>query len=184
MNYKVLEQHPDYEIYENGMIICRARLGKDGRQLKRKEIRPTQAKNRYFIVKLLATDGTYKQYYLHRLVYTTFNGDIGKLEVEHIDGNRANNALGNLRAVSHRENCNSEVSIERYRISNARDKNKYCRQRMYAAKSQQYYEKLIRTYKEEVEKNGHCGIWRLMTVGHCGYPRAKRIVNEMERINP
>jgi hypothetical protein len=41
----------------------------------------------------------------HRLVYEAFVGKIGKgLEIDHIDGNRHNNDISNLRALSHSEN--------------------------------------------------------------------------------
>lgn len=35
--------------------------------------------------------------YIHRLVYETFNGDIGKTSIIHIDGNKENNQLSNLK---------------------------------------------------------------------------------------
>jgi len=41
----------------------------------------------------------------HRLVYEAFVGKIGKgLEIDHIDGNKHNNDISNLRAVNHSEN--------------------------------------------------------------------------------
>ena len=44
-------------------------------------------------------------YSIHRLVYETFNGPIPEgLKIDHIDGNRTNNALSNLRLVTQSEN--------------------------------------------------------------------------------
>ena len=41
----------------------------------------------------------------HRLVWETFNGKIPtNLELDHIDGNKHNNKLSNLRLVTHSEN--------------------------------------------------------------------------------
>ena len=41
----------------------------------------------------------------HRLVYETFGGKIGEgREIDHIDGNRHNNNISNLRAVTRSEN--------------------------------------------------------------------------------
>ena len=109
-----------------------------------------------------------------------FHGDITGLEVDHWDGNRANSALSNLRAVSHKSNCNNPKSIERYRESNALSKGKFNRDKMIAAQGKAGYKKLVRTYKRLVKKHGYCGIWMLMKAGHCGYPRAKRIIIEMQ----
>ena len=46
-----------------------------------------------------------KVYSVHRLVYETFVGPIpDKMEIDHIDGNRQNNCVDNLRLVTHSEN--------------------------------------------------------------------------------
>ena len=45
---------------------------------------------------------------IHRLVWETFNGKILEgMVIDHIDGNRSNNALSNLRLVSQAENMNN-----------------------------------------------------------------------------
>lgn len=47
-----------------------------------------------------------KQYYAHRLIYCMLNGELSSdLVIDHIDGNRSNNKISNLRAVSQRDNC-------------------------------------------------------------------------------
>ena len=46
-----------------------------------------------------------KQYYAHRVIYFMFVGkDPGKKCIDHIDGDKQNNKLINLRAVSFQEN--------------------------------------------------------------------------------
>lgn len=180
MDFRTLEEFPHYEIYTNGMIIRGKKRGINGNKLKRREIHPTRAKNGYYTVRLYGKDGRIRQFYLHRLVYIAFHGDIGKLEVEHKDGNRANNSISNLRATTHKDNCSNEVSMERYRIANALDRGKFDRDKMIAAKSQDYYNKLVITYKKLKKQYGYCGIWMLMREGHCGYPRAKKLIAEME----
>jgi hypothetical protein len=54
--------------------------------------------------------GLTKQFYVHRLVAEVFtpNPD-GKKVVNHIDGNRANNAADNLEWVTNQENCQRKV---------------------------------------------------------------------------
>lgn len=45
---------------------------------------------------------------LHRLVWETFNGEIpAGMQIDHEDGNPANNALKNLRCVTAKENSNN-----------------------------------------------------------------------------
>lgn len=180
MNFVILNDFPYYEIYEDSTIISIERKCIDGRTIKRKRLCPCRQKSGYSTVKLLHKDGYFKKFYLHRLVYMAFHGDITGLEVDHWDGNRANSALSNLRAVSHKSNCNNPKSIERYRESNALSKGKFNRDKMIAAQGKAGYKKLVRTYKRLVKKHGYCGIWMLMKAGHCGYPRAKRIIIEMQ----
>lgn len=180
MEFKTLNDYPNYEIYNNGMIISKRKIGMTGRILKRKEIRPTKAKNGYRTVRLYNKHGAMKQFYLHRLVYMAFNGSIGNLEVEHIDGNRDNNNLSNLRATTHKENCANEVSRVRYKMANSRDKGKYDYERMQSARTKEYYEKLVATYKALYQKHGKVGIMMLMQEGHCNFYRAKRLIAKME----
>lgn len=47
-----------------------------------------------------------KHYFVHRVVWECFNGEIPKeYEINHIDSNPANNALSNLELVTHKQNC-------------------------------------------------------------------------------
>lgn len=51
-----------------------------------------------------------KLWYLHRLVWTLANGAIPTgLEVDHIDGNRANNELSNLRLATRYQNAQNST---------------------------------------------------------------------------
>jgi len=59
-----------------------------------------------------------KRCYVHRLVWESFNGTIKDgYEIDHIDENKANNSLENLRLVTRHEN------MQKMRISNAHVKN-------------------------------------------------------------
>lgn len=58
-----------------------------------------------------------KHYYLHRLVYCSFTGDIN-LEgyvIDHIDSNTKNNALNNLQKITQQENCLKQGRFNDYR---------------------------------------------------------------------
>ncbi len=183
MDYIKLDEFPNYLIYSNGMVCKIQKQGKNGNMVKKRELTPTKAKNGYRTVRLCDKYGNCKQFYLHRLVYTAFNGDIAKLEIDHIDGDRSHNNLNNLRAVCHRANCSNPISIMRYKIANALDKGKYDKERLMQARTKEYHEKLVNTYWMLNKEHGHCSICMLMKMGHCGYPRAKRIISELDGKN-
>lgn len=178
----LLKDYP-YEVFADGTVYRTERKSKNGRNLKRLRIFPYKATNGYWVVKLYSPkDDSYKKFYLHRLLYSCFVGSVTGLEIDHIDGDRSNNAVfSNLRAVTHKQNCANEVSRSRYKEANSLDKGKFDRDKMIAAQGKECYKKLVRIYKRLVKKHGCCGIWMLMKEGHCGYPRAKKLVAEMER---
>ena len=45
-----------------------------------------------------------KGYYLHRLIWLYHKGDLPILELDHINRNKSDNRIENLREVSHKEN--------------------------------------------------------------------------------
>lgn len=104
MDYAKLNDYPDYKIYKNGKIVRHRKKSKNGNTLKRRVICPTKAKNGYRTVRLMNKEGILKSFYLHRLIWEAFNGDIPEgLEVCHEDCNRDNNRLSNLRLLTHTE---------------------------------------------------------------------------------
>lgn len=59
-----------------------------------------------------------KNIYVHRLVWETFKGSIPDgFEIDHIDTDRSNNKLENLRCVNHKDNINNEKTISKKKIS-------------------------------------------------------------------
>lgn len=97
-----------YEINKNGDIYFKGEYGKHKRR-KPKFIKATLLSIGYYKVSL---DGETKL--LHRILAETFipNPD-NKPEIDHIDGNPQNNSLENLRWVSHKENLNNPISVQR-----------------------------------------------------------------------
>lgn len=178
MIYGKLEGFSNYEITKDGTVIRKQYVTKKGSHLKRTRIKASKHKNGYYTVMLRDDNNNLKRLYLHRVVFKAFN----KLEpgqvIDHIDSNPANNRLCNLRAVSYKEN--SQFARDKFKISNALDKGKFNYLKMQEAMSKEYYQKLVRTYERLKKQYGIVGICKLMKEGHCGYPRARKIITEME----
>ena len=178
--YRVLPMYPLYKVYSDGTVIRVQRKTINGMMLKERKLVASKAKNGYLTVRLYSTMGVYKTFYLHRLVWEAFNGEIlSGTEICHRNCNREDCSLENLYATNHKENCNNPTSLENYRKANAIEKGKYDRKRLEKAMTKEYEQKLIRTYMFIRTHEGDCGVWRLMRQGHCGYPRACKIVAEM-----
>ena len=69
-------------------------------------LKPNQTGNGYMQVRLFLKDGSYVGVGIHRLVMITFcfRPDFINLEVNHKDGNKANNELSNLEWMTHKSN--------------------------------------------------------------------------------
>lgn len=60
--------------------------------------------------------------YVHRLVYETFIGAVPDgLEINHKDGNKLNNALDNLEAITHQENIKHSYKVLKRKIVKGKD---------------------------------------------------------------
>lgn len=67
----------------------------------------------YRIIKL-CKNGKRKKFYVHRLVYEAFNGEIPEgYEINHIDENSLNNRLDNLNLLTHKANINWGTATQR-----------------------------------------------------------------------
>ena len=99
MKKAILDGFSRYEIFENGIVRYRD-TGKicphydDGRSGYRKiKIYPNGSKKR-------------KSFWMSRLVWEAFNGKIKPgIQIDHMDGERTNNHLCNLIAVTPKQNC-------------------------------------------------------------------------------
>lgn len=117
-SWKIIPSLEDYAINEDGVVkaLPKVREGrldvlnnhfgtnkKSYRMYKEHIIKPKYT-SRYWYVGLMH-NGVKKFYRVHRLVYKTFVGDIPKgMVIDHIDGNRDNNNVNNLRCVTASEN--------------------------------------------------------------------------------
>lgn len=183
-NYIVLEMFPNYEIHRKGVIIRKEHTSQKGSKLKRKEIVQTKSRNDYRTVSITDKNGHIKKLYVHRLVYMAFNGEIPKgMEIDHISGERGNNSLNNLRLVTHEQNCRNPITIAKYKKSNSVDRGKYNYERMKNAIGKEAYEKAKQRYIALHNKYGSVSVWVMVSEGHVGYPRARKICKEMSDQN-
>jgi hypothetical protein len=101
--------------YENYSVDIDGRIynTKTGRALK-----PSQSANGYYRVSL-RKNGKTKTVYVHRIVAETFiKNPNGYIEVNHIDENKANNAVDNLQWIDHKANINHATCQQRKGESN------------------------------------------------------------------
>ena len=180
MECKRLKEFPHYKIYENGEVWRMAHRSTCGINLKTMKLRAYKTKNNYLMVSLHDREGKRKRFYLHRLVYMAFFGDIPKgMECDHIDSQKTNCSVSNLRLASHINNCKNPNSIAKYKAANALNKGKYDRKRLLAARGKEREAELRELFMVMYQKSGKVKIMEFMERGHCGYYRAVRIIEEM-----
>lgn len=181
MECKRLKEFPYYKIYENGEVWRMAHRSTCGINLKTMKLRAYKTKNNYLMVSLHDREGKRKRFYLHRLVYMAFFGEIPKgMECDHINNDRANCSVSNLRLASHLNNCKNPNSIAKYKAANALEKGKYNRERLIAARGEKREAELRELFKVMYGERGVVKIMEFMQRGHCGYYRAARIMAEMK----
>ena len=128
----------------------------------------------------------FKCYYVHRLIWITFNGEIPEgMEIDHINTIKNDNRLENLRLVTHKENCNNPKTLENYSIANKGEKHpiygtkrsETTKKKISEANSKQLYqystdEKLVRIWPNAKEVEKELGIKR-SNISACCYGKIK-----------
>ena len=72
--------------------------------------------NGYRLIKLSQIGLPQKHFYVHRLVYECFNGDISDgYIINHIDSNKQNNCIDNLEVVTRSENAKHYYEAKKYK---------------------------------------------------------------------
>ena len=90
-----IQNYPNYLIYKDGKVYSK----------KSKKFLKARNNGKNYLFVSLCKNGKPKQFYIHRLVgihYLPNPNDL--LEVDHIDRNRLNNDITNLRWISHKHN--------------------------------------------------------------------------------
>lgn len=104
----------------------------------------------------LFTKGKYKSFLIHRLIAEYFiPNPENKPCIDHIDGNKMNNAISNLRWVSYKENSQNPITLQflKQRTKEAMAKPKIREKYLAGINSTEYKEPNIKRMKELSNKN-------------------------------
>lgn len=119
--YTPVNGYEQYEINRSGDVYFKGDcMGKIRRKSKFVSKSLLKTGGGYYIIRL-----NRKQFFLHRLLAEAFipkpdhlkDIPFDQLEVDHIDGNSLNNSLQNLRWVTHKENLNNPITVQREKKS-------------------------------------------------------------------
>lgn len=104
IEFKPIRYHNRYWISDFGKIYYKTKCWRNPNG-ELKELTPSYNPSGYLCYKLSIGKSKYDFIRGHRCVWEAFNGRIPtNLEIDHIDRNKHNNKLSNLRLVTHSEN--------------------------------------------------------------------------------
>lgn len=107
-----------YEVSNLGRVRGVARTLKDGRCWKPRVMKLIKHPAGYLQIRLSSANGIKNTYKVHRLVAMAFIPNPNNLpQIDHIDGNRANNTAENLRWCTAGENSNNPITRSRMSCS-------------------------------------------------------------------
>lgn len=93
-----------YQVSSFGRVRSVDRVLSNRAKRKGKMLKPAKSSSGYYFVGL-SIRGKIKNHFVHRLVAEAYlNNTVEKNEVDHVDGNKLNNAVENLEWVSRKEN--------------------------------------------------------------------------------
>lgn len=150
-NWKQIDGYkPIYQVSDQGRIRSLARSTNDnGGLFHRKEriLKFSKSKLGYMLVYLYNENGKKKTIPVHQIVARAFiPNPENKPEVDHKDGDKTNNAVDNLRWVTHKENCANPITARK--------------QKEYIGKKAKH-KKTIAAYKLSGEL---VGVWPTITI--------------------
>ena len=99
-----IQGYPNYLIYNDGRVFSKKR---------NIFLKPGKDRGGYYFVRL-CKNGIPKNFLIHRLVGLHYIPLVeGKNDIDHIDGDKLNNNLNNLRWTTHEENTNNYQKIRK-----------------------------------------------------------------------
>jgi len=111
-----VQDYSNYLIYDNGVVFSKKR---------NKFMKPQKNQLGYERI-LLSKNGKQKRFSIHRLVALHYIPKIeGKNVVDHIDGNKLNNNVNNLRWTTIIENCNNYQKLRKNNTSGFKNISEY-----------------------------------------------------------
>lgn len=115
--WKPILNHENYECSPDGRIRRRS----NGVEIK------LSLDDREYMTAMLWTAGKQYKKRVHRLIWNTFNDRVCGDTVDHIDQNKVNNHLNNLRCISNRDNARNRPAISnktnKYNLTDEMKKN-------------------------------------------------------------
>ena len=104
----------DYQISDNGIVVSR-KFGK------MRILKTFEDGHREYLKVRLWTNGEHQIFLVHHLVAEAFiPNPENKPCIDHIDGNKLNNSVFNLRWCTYKENCNNPITRKRNSEANGK----------------------------------------------------------------